>query len=62
VNRWWDGRDVPIFAEIDEDGMWCAHARLRPGRGAHGEGETLDAALGDLEEALAGLLEEFSAG
>jgi predicted RNase H-like HicB family nuclease len=50
---------VPIVIEQDEDGVWCAHAQLRPGVGAHGEGETEDAALEDLREALTGLIEEF---
>lgn len=43
---------VPIVVERDEDGVWCAHAQLRPGVGAHGEGHTE-------EEALTGLIEEF---
>ncbi len=50
---------VPYFVEQDEDGVWCAHAQLRPGVGAHGEGETREAALDDLTEALTGLIEEF---
>jgi predicted RNase H-like HicB family nuclease len=50
---------VPIVIEQDEDGVWCAHAQLRPGVGAHGEGETEEAALDDLREALIGLIEEF---
>jgi predicted RNase H-like HicB family nuclease len=45
--------------EQDEDGIWCAHAQLRPGVGAHGEGETAEAAIADLREALAGLIAEF---
>jgi predicted RNase H-like HicB family nuclease len=45
--------------EQDEDGVWCAHAQLRPGVGAHGEGETAEAAIADLREALAGLIAEF---
>ncbi|MDA2812047.1 type II toxin-antitoxin system HicB family antitoxin [Nocardiopsis sp. RSe5-2] len=43
----------------DEDGMWCAHVSLRPGVGAVGEGGTPEEALADLQEALAGLIEEF---
>lgn len=43
------------FMERDEDGVWCAHAHLRPGVGAHGEGATPEAAA-DLREALAGQL------
>jgi predicted RNase H-like HicB family nuclease len=50
---------VPYIVEQDEDGVWCAHAQLRPGVGAHGEGETADAAVADLRQALTGLLEEF---
>jgi predicted RNase H-like HicB family nuclease len=50
---------VPYIVEQDEDGVWCAHAQLRPGVGAHGEGETADAAVADVRQALTGLLEEF---
>jgi predicted RNase H-like HicB family nuclease len=50
---------VPVVVERDGDGVWCAHAQLRPGLGAHGEGDTEEAALDDLREALAGLIEEF---
>lgn len=50
---------VPVVVERDEDGVWCAHAQLRPGLGAHGEGDTEEAALEDLREALTGLIEEF---
>ena len=50
---------VPVVVERDEDGVWCAHAQLRPGVGAHGEGDTEEAALEDLREALTGLIEEF---
>ncbi|RSM69770.1 hypothetical protein DMB66_10320 [Actinoplanes sp. ATCC 53533] len=39
--------------------VWCAHAQLRPGVGAHGGGDTEEAALEDLREALIGLIEEF---
>ena len=52
---------VPYTVEQDEDGVWCAHAQLRPGVGANGEGETLDAAVADLREALEGLVAEFGA-
>jgi predicted RNase H-like HicB family nuclease len=45
--------------ERDEDGVWCAHAQLRPGVGAHGEGDTEEEALEDLREALIGLIHEF---
>jgi predicted RNase H-like HicB family nuclease len=50
---------VPVVVERDEDGVWCAHAQLRPGVGAHGEGDTEEAALDDLRQALVGLIEEF---
>ena len=50
---------VPVVVERDEDGVWCAHAQPRPGVGAHGEGDTEEAALDDLREALIGLIEEF---
>jgi predicted RNase H-like HicB family nuclease len=50
---------VPVVVERDEDGLWCAHAQLRPGVGAHGEGATEQEALDDLRKALTGLIEEF---
>lgn len=50
---------VPVVVECDEDGVWCAHAQLQPGLGAHGEGATEAEALNDLREALTGLIEEF---
>jgi predicted RNase H-like HicB family nuclease len=50
---------VPYVVEQDEDGVWCAHAQLRPGVGAHGEGETEEAAVADLREALVALIAEF---
>lgn len=52
---------VPYTVEQDEDGVWCAHAQLRPGVGAHGEGDTRDAAIVDLREALVALIAEFGA-
>jgi predicted RNA binding protein YcfA (HicA-like mRNA interferase family)/predicted RNase H-like HicB family nuclease len=52
---------VPYTVEQDEDGIWCAHAQLRPGRGANGEGETADAAVADLREALKAMIAEFGA-
>ena len=52
---------VPYTVEQDEDGVWCAHAQLRPGVGAHGEGENPEAAVADLREALEGLIAEFGA-
>jgi len=50
---------VPYTVEQDEDGVWCAHAQLRPGVGANGEGDTREAAIADLREALIGLIAEF---
>ena len=50
---------VPYVLEQDEDGVWCAHGQLRPHIGAHGEGDTPEAALADLREALTGLIAEF---
>jgi predicted RNase H-like HicB family nuclease len=52
---------VPVIVERDEDGVWCAHAQLRPGVGAHGESATEEEALDDLREALTGLIAEFGA-
>jgi hypothetical protein len=43
----------------DENGVWCAHAQLRPGVGANGEGDSREAAVADLREALEGLIAEF---
>src|SRR5690242_5816925 len=50
---------VPYTVERDEDGFWCAHAQLRPGVGANGEGDSREAAVADLREALDGLIAEF---
>lgn len=50
---------MPYVVERDEGGVWCAHAQLRPGAGAHGEGDTPEAAVDDLREALTGLIAEF---
>lgn len=50
---------VPYVVERDDDGVWCAHAQLRPGVGAHGQGDTEAAAIADLREALTGLIESF---
>ena len=52
---------VPYTVEQDEDGVWCAHAQLRPGVGANGEGTTRAEAVTDLREALTGLVVEFGA-
>lgn len=48
---------VPYTLQQDEDGLWRAHARLRPGVGAHGQGTDPDSAVADLQEALIGLVE-----
>jgi hypothetical protein len=50
---------VPCTVEQDEDGVWCAHAQLRAGVGANGEGGSLAAAVADVQEALTGLIAEF---
>ena len=50
---------MPYTVEQDEDGVWCAHAQLRPGVGANGEGQTAEDAIADLREALVGLIAEF---
>jgi predicted RNase H-like HicB family nuclease len=50
---------LPYVVERDEDGVWCAHAQLRPGVGAHGQGDTQEEAVADLREALTGLTESF---
>jgi predicted RNase H-like HicB family nuclease len=50
---------VPFTIEQDEDGVWCAHAQLRPGVGANGEGHSREAAIAALREALEGLTAEF---
>jgi predicted RNase H-like HicB family nuclease len=50
---------VLYVVELDEDGVWCAHAQLRPGVGAHGQGKDEAAAVADLREALTGLIAEF---
>jgi predicted RNase H-like HicB family nuclease len=50
---------VPYTVDQDEDGVWCAHAQLRPGVGANGEGDTQEAAVADLREALTALIAEF---
>jgi predicted RNase H-like HicB family nuclease len=50
---------VPYTVDQDEDGVWYAHAQLRPGVGANGEGNSREAAIADLREALEGLIAEF---
>ncbi len=49
---------VPYAVEQDEDGVWCASVRLRPGVGAVGGGSTPEAAIADLREALEVMLAE----
>jgi hypothetical protein len=49
---------VPYTVEQDEDAVWCAHALLRPGVGAHGQAASTEAAVEDLREALVGLVAE----
>jgi len=51
-------RSIHYELEQDEDGVWCASAVLRPGVGAVGDGDTPEAAVADLREALSVLLEE----
>ena len=53
---------VPYTLEQDEDGVWCASAQLRLGVGAVGDGETREAALDDLREALQALIAEVGIG
>ncbi|HSR22909.1 MAG TPA: hypothetical protein VLW53_05130, partial [Candidatus Eisenbacteria bacterium] len=49
---------VPYTVEQDDGGVWCAHAQLRPAVGANGEGDSREAAIADLQEALIGLIAE----
>lgn len=48
---------LPYVVGQDEDGIWCAWARLRPGVGAAGDGPTREAAIVDLRAALDLLLD-----
>lgn len=50
---------IPYTIEQDEDGVWCAQARLPSGASTRGEGDTPDAALADLRRAFDLLKEEF---
>jgi hypothetical protein len=52
---------VPYTLEQDEDGVWCAHALLARGVGANGEGDTPEAAVEDLRDALTGPVDSFGA-
>ena len=51
---------VPFTIEQDEGGTWRAHAQLRRDVGASGEGETAEAAVADLRDALEPLIAESS--
>jgi hypothetical protein len=48
---------VPYVIEQDEDGVWCATARLRPGVGAVGDGATQEEAISDRRGAPEALLD-----
>ena len=48
---------VPFTIEQDENGAWCAAAALNPDSFATGEGETREAAIEDLKEAIAALVD-----
>jgi hypothetical protein len=50
------GVRILYVVEQDEDGFWCAHAKVRQGVAAFGDGLTREAALDDLRTGLAGLL------
>jgi hypothetical protein len=52
---------VPCGVERDEDGAWCAAARLRPRVGAVGDGGSRDEAVADLRDALVVLIGEVGA-
>jgi predicted RNase H-like HicB family nuclease len=49
---------VPFTVEQDENGAWCAAAALTPEAFANGQGESREAAIEDLKEAIALLAEE----
>jgi hypothetical protein len=50
------GVQIRYVVEQDEDGFWCAHAQVRQGVAAFGDGLTREAALDDLRSGLAALL------
>jgi len=52
---------VPFTVEQDENGSWSAAAALTPDAFANGQGETREAAIDDLKEAIALLAEEVGA-
>jgi predicted RNase H-like HicB family nuclease len=49
---------VPYTVEQDEDGVWAAQAALGPDAFANGQGDTREAAIEDLREAIVVLAEE----
>lgn len=49
---------VPFTVDQDEDGAWSAAAALTPNAFANGQGETREAAIADLAEAIVVLAEE----
>jgi hypothetical protein len=49
---------VPYTLEQDEDGIWNAHAWLGSSGGANGNGQTADAAVADLREAVQMVIDE----
>jgi hypothetical protein len=49
---------VPYTLQQDEDGIWCAHAWLGASGGANGNGETAEAAIADLREAVQMVIDE----
>jgi len=49
---------VPYTVERDEGGVWAAQAALRPDAFANGQGDTREAAVADLREAIVALAGE----
>ncbi|WP_045876671.1 hypothetical protein [Pseudofrankia sp. DC12] len=49
---------IPYELEQEEDGTWGAHA-VFPKGGAHGVGDTPEAAVADLHEAVTLVIEEL---
>ena len=54
-------RVVHVPYNVEQDGVWCASAQLRPGVGAVGDGATKEEAVADLRAALEALLAETGA-
>jgi DNA-binding SARP family transcriptional activator len=50
---------IPCTVEPDQDRAWCAMRNCGPERGPNGEGDSREAAIADLREALEGLIAEF---